>query len=144
MEHDDDVHGDGLASTPSSEEKGSRVVALKDNKQPFEEPKVVNNTNHSGDKSASGLISSKPSELSASAVTVGEGINVTASASEQTIAASQSAIFHLPVPSDKFKETNNASSLFNFGPKVDNLPSFSSEFGKSPEAKPESSSRLVA
>ncbi|KAI3458756.1 hypothetical protein Pfo_015419 [Paulownia fortunei] len=147
LEQDDDVHCNGLASRPFSEKKGPVEAPCTDSKlAPAEEPKLVKTTIQPEDKSPSGLISRKTSELCPGAVTVGEGSSVIDfPASSEATAASQSAVLPLSVAAfDKPKEANNPPPLFSFSSKVaDKFASLPSESSEKAETKLESSSSLV-
>ncbi|KAK6156225.1 hypothetical protein DH2020_010473 [Rehmannia glutinosa] len=147
FEQDDDVHCNGLATRPFSEKKGPIEAPLTDSKvAPSEEPKLVKPSIQLEDKSPSALISGKASELSPSAATVGEGSSAIAlPASEETAAASQSAVLPLSVAAfEKPKEANNSPPLFSFSSKVaDKFASLPSESNKESEFKIESTSSLV-
>ncbi|GFQ07585.1 nuclear pore complex protein nup1 [Phtheirospermum japonicum] len=142
FEQDDDAHCNGLAPRPFSENKGPMEASLTDSKvAPPEEPKLERPSIQSPDMSPLALISSKTSELYSVAATLGEVSNVFSPASEETTAASQSAVLPLSVAAfDKPKEANNPP-LFNFSCKVvEKVASLPSEPRKEAELKIESSS----
>lgn len=143
----DDAQCNGLASRSLSEKKGPIESPLTDSKlAPAEEPKLVKTTIQPEDKSPSGLISRRTSELSPGAGMVGERSSVIAArASEETRATSQSEFFASAVAEfDKPNDANNPPPLFSFSSKVaDKFPSLPSESIKRTESELKSSSRLV-
>ncbi|KAL0452096.1 UNVERIFIED_CONTAM: Nuclear pore complex protein [Sesamum latifolium] len=148
LELDDDLHFNGLASKPSSEERGPVEAHFTDSKlSPAEEPELVRSTSQPEVK-APGLISSRTGELSSpGAVTAGEGsFGIAFPTSGQATVAGQSAVLPLSIASsDKPKEANNPPPEFSFSSKVaDKVPSLPSESSnRMPESKPESSSSWV-
>ncbi|KAL0403543.1 UNVERIFIED_CONTAM: Nuclear pore complex protein [Sesamum radiatum] len=148
LELDDDLQFSGLASKPSSEERGPVEAHFTGSKlSPAEEPELVRSTSQPEVK-APGLISSRTGELSSpGAVTVREGsFGIALPTSGQATAAGQSAVLPLSIASsDKPKEANNPPPVFSFSSKVaDKVPSLPSESSnRMPESKPESSSSWV-